>query len=161
MRMTAAGVHPATELKEIIVVKRKIWILMLTVCLLAAGCGYAEAKDTLFEERMAFIQAHADELRTSLEQDALTQLDMNEKALELRILWDVALGYAMYEVMSARPEEATALLAEQQEWLAERDEAVKAAAKDAEGGSMYPLFVNMEAAQMAEERMNELHEMLK
>lgn len=141
--------------------KKKIWILMLTVCLLVSGCGYAEADAAHFEERMAFIREHADVLRASLEQDALTQLDMNEKALELRILWDVALGYAMYEVMSARPEEAAALLAQQQEWLAERDEAAKAAAEDMAGGSMYPLVVNMEAARMSEERMNALHEMLK
>ena len=53
------------------------------------------------------------------------------------------------------------LTAGQSAWLELRNEAVKAAGKDVEGGSMYALVVNMEAARLTEARTYELHERLK
>ena len=57
--------------------------------------------------------------------------------------------------------EWTKLTAEQTAWEAERTAAVEAAGKDYEGGSMYALTVNREAAARAEERVYQLYERLK
>ena len=46
-------------------------------------------------------------------------------------------------------------------WIAEKEKAVEEAGKEVEGGSMYSLVVNMKAAELTEERVYELYELLK
>ena len=45
--------------------------------------------------------------------------------------------------------------------VADKEAAVEEAGKEVEGGSMYPLVVNSEAAKLTEERVYELYEQLK
>lgn len=105
-------------------------------------------------------QAHA--ISSYLENEAMTQLDMNEKSLELYELWDGALNHLWSELKSLLSEEDfTKLLEEQRTWIAEKEKAVKEAGKEVEGGSMYPLVVNLEAAKITEERVCTLYELLK
>lgn len=140
--------------------KKNILALLLCVLMVAAGCALADAPSA-FDSCLASIVEQSEGIKDSLETEELTQMEMNEKAWALRMLWDTAAGYAMYEAMNARPEEAQALLAEQRAWLEERDEAVLAAGKDYAGGSMYQLIVDMEAARITQERVEELRELLK
>jgi len=52
-------------------------------------------------------------------------------------------------------------LDEQRTWIAEKEKAIEEVGKEVEGGSMYSLIVNTEAARITEERVYELYEFLK
>ena len=54
-----------------------------------------------------------------------------------------------------------ALTAEQLNWIAEKEAAVQAAGAEVDGGSMYPMVVNGEAAKWTKERVYLLAEYLK
>lgn len=111
---------------------------------------------------MASIKEQSDVMEASLENDALTQYEMNTKAQELYKLWDDALNYLWGELKNSLPEEEFAkLLDEQRIWIADKEKAVEESGKEVEGGSLYPLVVNSEAAQITEERAYELYELLK
>ena len=114
------------------------------------------------EEYLTFVKEQSDAIKTSLEQEPLTQTDMNQKSEELRTLWDEALNLLLDEAKKILPEtEVEALIAEQNTWEADTEAAVEAAGKEFEGGSLYPLIVNTEAAKLTEERVYKLYELLK
>lgn len=50
---------------------------------------------------------------------------------------------------------------EQRTWIAQKEEAVETAGKEFEGGSLYTMVVNTEAATITEKRVYELYELLK
>lgn len=112
-------------------------------------------------EYLARTMEKADAVRTCLEQEAMTQLDMNQKSEELRTLWDEAMTLFLAEAEKLLPEEdAARLRAGQSAWEAEMEAAVEASGKEFEGGSLYPLIVNTEAARLTEERVYKLYELL-
>ncbi len=114
------------------------------------------------DDMMAATEEWALTIRASLENDTLTQADMNVKAMELYETWDAALNTLWAELKDQMSEEEfEELLNEQRAWIAEKEQAVKEAGKEVEGGSLYALVVNMEAANITEERVYELYEMLK
>lgn len=98
----------------------------------------------------------------SLENDPLTQTEMNLKSEELLALWDDALNRVMDTLETSLPEGEFAQLQEDQSaWLTNREALSAEAGKGFEGGSLYPLIVNMEAASITEERVYELYGLLK
>lgn len=123
----------------------------------------AEKNDiSSYDDYMASITEQSDILKTSLEQETLTQQDMNLKSEKLYELWDDALNYLWGKLKESLPEEEfSKLLNEQRIWIAEKEKNVEEAGKEVEGGSMYSLVVNMEAAKITEERVYELYELLK
>ena len=58
-------------------------------------------------------------------------------------------------------EELFTLTENQQEWAAVKDKLVEEAGAEVQGGSMYPLVVNSEAARLTEERVYDLYGLLK
>ncbi len=111
---------------------------------------------------MVSIKEQSDDIKYFLENDAMTQMDMNIKSQELYDIWDNALNYLWGELKdSLSEEEFSKLLDEQRKWIAKKEKSVKEAGKEVEGGSMYSLVVNMEAAKLTEERVCELYELLK
>ena len=111
---------------------------------------------------MVFMKEQSDEIKTSLEQDLLTQTEMNLKSEELRDLWEDVLNVLLDEAKKILPEaDWKNLTAEQKAWEAERIAAVEAAGKANEGGSLHALTVNSEAAACAEERVYRLYELMK
>lgn len=155
---------------------KKLLILLLLLCFLT-GCANdgeevpqvtptpeqaALAENDVYAEYMADIEAQSDAIKKSLSEDALTQFDMNMKAKELYDLWDGALNYLWGELKAAMPEdEFAALTDEQLVWIAEKEQTVEEAGKPYEGGSIYALIVNDEAARITQERVYELYELLK
>jgi len=151
--------------------------LMLAIAIFAAGCeqnthmeNTGTEQDDLYccdigdslDEYMDSIIKQSDVIRTSLENDTLTQTDMNIKSQELYELWDNALNYLWEEIKGTMPEEEfEKLLDAQRVWIAEKEKAVEEAGKEVEGGSVYPLIVNGEAAKITEARVYELYELLK
>lgn len=166
---------------------KRYWImLVLAMALLTAGCAGGETPENptvttaavteaaesaapettapetaLLEEYMASVKERAAAIRTALQQEPLTQVEMNAKAQELYTLWDTALNELWAEIKKTLPEEDYAkLLEEQRAWVAEKEQAMEAAGKEVEGGSMYPLIVYGEAAGMTEARVYELYALL-
>ena len=67
---------------------------------------------------------------------------------DLYELWDDVLNYLWGELKNALPkEEYEKLLDEQRTWIAEKENALEEVGKEVEGGSLYPLVVNSEAAE--------------
>ena len=86
---------------------------------------------------------------------------MNIKSQELYDLWDGALNDLWDKLQyNLSEEEFSKLLDEQRTWIAEKEKFVEEAGKEVEGGSLYSLVVNMEAAKITEERVYELYELL-
>ncbi len=144
-------------------------LVLLTICL--AGCqknaatGGDAATPTSavsLKDDLASTKEKSDAIKAALEQEALTQTDMNQKSEELRALWDEALNSildaAKKQLTESEVEKPTA---EQNQWAADMKAAVEAAGKEFEGGSIYPLIVNTEAAKLTEERTYKLYELLK
>lgn len=113
-------------------------------------------------EYLASVKAQSDVIKASLEQDVLTQADMNQKSKELCDLWDTALSLLMDEAAKVlSSDEMTKLAEEQTAWLKTRTEAMEATGKEFEGGSMYALVVNSEDANLTQARVYEIYERLK
>lgn len=147
--------------------KKTITVLLL-LCLMAVSLTGCQKKDDSTADKaelanyLATVEAQSNAIKASLEKDPLPQVDMNMKSEELRQLWDAALTTMLDNAKSALPDaEWTALTEAQNAWTASTETAVAAAGKDWEGGSMYPLVVNMEAAKLTEARVYEIYEMLK
>ena len=147
---------------------RKAITVLLLLCLVTAcltGCQM-RAKRSVDKNGLAdylsAVEVQSNAIKTTLEKDELTQTEMNQKSGELCDLWDAAMNRMLEEANEVLPAaEMEKLTAGQSAWLELRNEAVKAAGKDVEGGSMYALVVNMEAARLTEARTYELHERLK
>ena len=121
----------------------------------------ASPEKSELEIYMASLEESADAIETSLETEALTQAEMNEKSAQLYELWDDALNYLWGELKAALPEEEFAkLLDEQITWISDKEKALEEAGKDYEGGSMYPLIISGEAARITRERVYEFYDIL-
>ena len=106
------------------------------------------------------VKNRGQEIRTTLEEDDLTQAEMNEKSLELYELWDGALNTLWTELKTKLSEEEfQQLLSEQRVWIAEKEAAVQEAGKEVEGGSLYPMVVSMTGADFTEDRVYELYDL--
>ena len=115
-----------------------------------------------YESYMATIEEQSDDIKYALENEVVTQAEMNEKSQELFELWDGALNYLWGELKNVLPEkEFEELRDEQRTWIAQKEEAVETAGKEVEGGSLYTMVVNTEAATITEKRVYELYELLK
>lgn len=147
---------------------RKTITVLLLLCLMAVCLTGCQKKDDTAADKagladyLATVESQSNAIKASLENDPLPQVDMNMKSEELRQLWDSALAMMLDNAKSVLPEaEWTALTEAQNAWTAATETAVAAAGKDWEGGSMYPLVVNMEVARLTEARVYEIYEMLK
>lgn len=146
---------------------RKTIVALLLLCLMAVCLTGCQKKDDSATDKaelanyLASVEVQSNALKSSLEKDELTQTEMNQKSGELSELWSAALTMMLDKAKSVLSEaEWNALTEEQNAWTAATETAVAAAGKDWEGGSMYPLVVNMEAANLTEARVYEIYEKL-
>jgi len=158
--------------------KKRVLIMTLVIAIFAAGCGNEEVKESNgsqivesekdlntetdeLEDYIASVKKQSDSIKYSLENDELTQFEMNEKSQELYELWDDALNDLWSKVKSSSSEEEfSKLLDEQRTWIVQKEKSAEEAGKEFEEGSIYSLVVNMEAAKITEERVYELYELL-
>lgn len=114
------------------------------------------------DDYLADLEARSDALKASLHEEELTQSDMNRIAQELYVLWDDALNDLWGKLQDAMSDEDfDKLLDEQLQWIDDKEAAVTEAGKEVEGGSMYPLVTNSKAADITEDRVYELYDLLK
>lgn len=106
-------------------------------------------------------EARAALLETEL-QNAQTQLDMNLLSGDLYNVWDDALN-SIWSLLRQELDEQTMqqLTNRQLAWIEEKEAAMAAAGAAYEGGSMYALVVNSEAAEWTQQRVYELAAYLK
>lgn len=167
--------------------KKGIMLLMVMTILATSGCAKEESQAvhlqpiiqessveqsvvsvevqkydiTDVENYMESVKEQSESIKAYLEHDAVTQMDLNEKSKELYDLWDGALNHLWSELKANLSEEKFApLLDEQRSWITEKENAMKDAGKDFEGGSMYALVINSEGSNLTEERVYELYEIL-
>ncbi len=116
----------------------------------------ADPIDILMENTKTMDQS----IRSYLSEENLTQAEMNEKSEELYALWDSALNTLWSELKANLSEkDFQKLLDEQRTWIDEKEAAVKKAGDEVDGGTAYPLVVNMTAATITEERVYELYDL--
>lgn len=84
-------------------------------------------------------------------------MDMNQIANEIYVIRDELLNDMWEELKVTLDEKAkNDLLAEQRDWIADKEEQVKEAAAVFEGGSMAPFAGDRKAAELTKERVYEL-----
>ena len=114
------------------------------------------------DDYMASIKEQSDSIKKSLQEDPLCQAEMNQAAQDLYLLWDGALNELWSKLRDTLPEdEFDKLLDEQLTWIDDKEAAVEEAGQPYEGGSLYPLITNREAAQITEARVEALYQLLK
>lgn len=101
-------------------------------------------------------QSYLDEL-----QNLTTQMDMTENAYKRFELWDRVLNEEWEILMTILPaDEKEKLRAEEREWIIYKDNAVKEAGAEAEGGSIQPMLEYDMGAEITKARVYELKEIL-
>ena len=121
-----------------------------------------DAESVDLEEYIASVEKKAKSINDYIENDAMTQDDMNTKSKELYDLWDEALNTVWKEIeKELSVDEFAKLKDEQLKWVSDKEDKIKDAGKEYEGGSMYALTVNSEGAKLTEERVKELYKKIK
>lgn len=113
------------------------------------------------ENHITSVELWAAELENSVNNDALTQTEYNEKSQELYEMWDSALN-AVWDVLKQTQDAETMndLTVEEREWIALKEQTVAEAGAEYEGGSMQQMIMNLKAAEMTKARVYELMELL-
>ena len=118
--------------------------------------------DDVPDDYLALVEEQSNLLKAALQQDTLKQSEMNMLSQQLYELWDGVLNDLWSKLQSSLPDEAfDKLLDEQIQWIEDKEAAIEEAGKDFEGGSLYPLITNGEAAAITEARVYELYELWK
>ena len=148
---------------------RKIITVLAAVLLCTARGGDKSAQtppaeqqsQTKLEAAIADAAEEAAQLEEMLQNEPLTQMEMNETAGAIYTIWDDLLNNIWGTLQETLDDETMAQLkAEQLDWIARKEADVQAAGAEVEGGSMYPLVTNLKAAELTEERVYVLAEYL-
>lgn len=133
------------------------------LCNVAAQQGFSSHKITTIDEELAAVEEQSNALRQQLEtQSSLTQAEMNELAAQRYALWDGELNSIWSRLKERLDADAmAALTAEELEWIARKDEAMRQAGLEVEGGSLQPIFTYGEGAEWTRDRVYVLAEHLR
>lgn len=113
------------------------------------------------KETLQWTEEYTATLEQSIENDPLSQMELNEKSQYMYDEWDYVLNQ-LWKVLKRTldADRMSALTDEQRAWIAEKEQAVDDAGAECEGGSMQPMVMNLRAAEMTKERVYELMEYL-
>lgn len=91
-----------------------------------------------------------------------TQQDLNKHAFELYTLWDDELNSIWARMKTILDEEVMAQITQEElRWIDEKENAIKEAGKEAEGGSMQPMLEYLEGAELTRQRVYVLADYLR
>lgn len=114
------------------------------------------------DAELTALEEVAQQMNVRLQSGELTQGDMNQLSKELYLLWDNELNSLWSQLKEKLDADAMKQLTdEEREWIQWKDQEVKAAGSEAEGGSLQPLLENDRAAELTRNRVYELAERLK
>lgn len=108
------------------------------------------------------IAVRAADMENRLNNEPLSQSEMNQLSGEIYTLWDDELNSMWKRIKEILPKDEMARLTEEEiAWISEKEAQVAAAGAQWEGGSMQPLAENGTAARITRERVYELAEYLR
>lgn len=133
------------------------------VCLYNQGGGEAFSSYNVIENFLKSFRYYEEREQYYLDalKNLVNQADMTQNACNRFTLWDDALNEEWKLLMGILPaDEKEQLRAEEREWIAYKESAVKAAGVQAEGGSLQPMLEYDTGAELTKERVYELKKML-
>lgn len=109
------------------------------------------------QDELAQIEKKEAEIDARLQKESLTQSEMNQLTAEVYKLWDDELNKVWKHLKDTLDDSTmTTLKEDESKWIKEKDVKVKAAGKEAEGGSLQPMLENDMAAELTKARVYEL-----
>lgn len=112
-------------------------------------------------EEVEAASAEAEAIADQLDNDPLSQSELNQLSYEMYQIWDDALNVLWgYLKGSLSEEEMTALTEEEIAWITEKESVIAAAGAEFEGGTMQPYVENTTGAELTKERVYVLLEKL-
>ena len=124
--------------------------------------GKISKEAVALNQELAELEEQAQEMNDRLRSGALSQIEMNRLSGELFRLWDGELNSLWSRLKETLgSDEMESLTKEEREWIKWKDQSVKDAGKEAEGGSLQPLLENDTAAEHTRERVYNLAGWLK
>lgn len=119
-------------------------------------------EDADIDAELEQLEEEAQQMNDKLQSGELAQLEMNRLSGEIFQLWDDELNSLWSRLKEKLDADAMEeLTKEEREWIKWKDQEVKAAGKEMEGGSMQPLLENDKAAELTRKRVYELADKLK
>ncbi|MCD7813283.1 MAG: DUF1311 domain-containing protein [Lachnospiraceae bacterium] len=119
----------------------------------------ARKQQAIEEVEAASVEAEA--IVDQLDNDSLSQSELNQLSYEMYQIWDDILNVLWGYLKDSLPEEEMAALTEEEiAWITEKESAIAAAGAEFEGGTMQPYVENTTGAEMTKERVYVLLEKL-
>ncbi len=117
---------------------------------------YIPAESAIGQE-LAKVEEKAAAIDKKLETENLTQTEMNDLAEQQYKLWDEELNSIWKRLKETMDDEDMARLTEEEKaWIEKKDEEVKAAGADYEGGSLQSMVMSTKAAELTKAQVYEL-----
>lgn len=117
---------------------------------------YIPAESAIGQE-LAKVEEKATAIDKKLENEDLTQTEMDELAEQQYKLWDEELNSIWKRLKETLDEEdMTRLTQEEKTWISEKDKQVKEAGADYDGGSLQSMVMNLKAAELTKIQVYEL-----
>ena len=114
------------------------------------------------EKELAEVEMNAKALEMQLSSGKLPQQQMNQTSYQLYMLWDEELNAIWKKLKETLDEDTMSnLLKEQRQWIKDKEQAIKDAGAECEGGSLQPLMENDKGAELTKKRVYELAEFLR
>lgn len=111
---------------------------------------------------IAEIEKQYDILNNRLKNDDLNQSELNFLAKDIYVLWDDEINKIWsYLKETLNKDEMANLTSQQREWITIKENEVKEASSEYEGGSMRPMIEYLKGAELTKDRVYELIEYLK
>lgn len=126
------------------------------------GFSSYEIKRYPIDDEIDKVLQKAKELEHKLDDENITENEMNLISYDLYKLWDDELN-SMWKRMKevVDPEEMKTVLKEQRKWIKEKEQKVKDAEEEVGGGSLLPFVKNQRAAEFTRIRVYELAKYLR
>lgn len=124
--------------------------------------SYEVFNGSVIEQELKEIEKQSADIDKKLEDDSLTQQEMNRLSGEQYKLWDDELNVIWRKLNDILPsDEMDRIRKEERQWVKRKEKEVKKAGDENGGGSLAPLLENTKAMEMTKERVYELAEIIR
>lgn len=114
------------------------------------------------DEELAGVEQEAADLENKLNKEDLTQTEMNTLSSDLYQLWDTELNAIWNQLKEKLDSSAMdSLTNEERKWITKKENEIKRAGADYEGGTMQPMVECLKGAELTKDRVYELADYLR